>query len=301
MSYTSEVRKMMCEAEVKKPCCATSELYGFMLLSGGVKNLSEDCVFSCGEKYLAGRIAFLSKKISGERPEIVERTLKKGNSGLVKEYYDLILDKRIIKKVNMTSFESIQGNSKGEGCCEKALLRGCFTAAGTISSPQSSATYVELYFENRENAEKVSGILSDFGIKSGVSERRKKIVVYIKNFEGICDFLILTGAQKAMLEFQMSKTDREVNNSVNRTLNCDMANIERARESGLREKEIIDGLISCGKIDGMEEQLRMLAELRSAYPLVTLAELGSMLKPPLSKSGVSHRMKKILEYAGHKN
>ncbi len=288
MSYTVEVRKMICEAEIKKPCCAETELNAFLYFARTLKiNSVTQGIFVTKEKYIAGRVAFLYKKVYGCRIEIDERQSRNGKGAA---YYELPLN----EVAESLAFEDNE-------CCKKSVLRAAFAMGGVVSSPDSSATYVELYFAEKADAITVKNILTDFGIKSGCSVRRGKHVVYIKNFEGICDFLILTGAQKAMLDFQMSKTDREVNNSVNRTMNCDMANIDRVSANGMKEKAAVELLMSSGRFESLSEPLKAVAKLRLEYPLASLSELGQMMKPVMSKSGVSHRMKKIMEISGVKN
>ena len=298
MSYTVEVRKMLCEAEVKKNCCAVTELNAFLYFAQNAKTGSAgQRSFVTKEKYIAGRVAFLHKKVFGSRTEIYESRSKKGKGTV---YYEISLNDMSENVKAEELFKRPLSLEENE-CCKKAVLRAAFVMGGAVSSPDSSATYVELYFAEEADALAVKDVLSGFGIKSGCSVRRDKHVVYIKNFEGICDFLILTGAQKAMLDFQMSKTDREVNNSVNRTMNCDMANIDRVSANGMKEKAAIEYLMSSGRFESLSEPLKAVAKLRLEYPLATLSELGQMMKPVMSKSGVSHRMKKILEIGGVKN
>ncbi len=278
MSYTATVRELMCETDIKKVCCAKSELFVIKYFFG-----SCDIVF-CDSKALARRVSFLCKKIEGMRPDVLLRREKNGRFK-----YFVKLSELLYKDDAFFCFE------KSEDCCKRAFLRACFIAGGAISDPERSSSYIELYHKTAENAELVKNILTDYGIKCGIVKRREKYVVYIKNFDGICDFLILTGAQKAMLDFQVKKAEREVSNNVNRALNCDMANIDRTSESGTKEALFIQQLKDSGRLDALPEHLSQLAKLRLENPLLSLSELGNMLNPPLSKSGVSHRMKKILE------
>ncbi len=279
MSYTETVRHLMCETELKKSCCAKAELSAYCELYGN------KYIVKAADRELSKRIFFLCRKITGRRPSVA---LSRDKVGRI--YYQVYIPANVC-------YESSFFSSKLDDCCIRAYLRGCFLASGTISSPEKSSAYIELYQKTEQGAAQLHEILAGYDIKSGVTKRRDKFVVYIKNFEGICDFLILTGAQRAMFEFQEKKVDREINNNVNRALNCDMANIDRTMESGAKEAEVIKLMKESGRINALPEQLLPLATLRLSNPMLSLSELGNLLDPPLSKSGVSHRMKKIMEFA----
>lgn len=283
MAYTHDVRSMLCGAELKKDCCMRTELGLFVRL------LSDSGFIKCDNKELARRIALLFKKIYGARPQIAVRRETDGKSD--KKYFIVNIPEQCGGPVGTDFFEN------AGDCCLRALLRCVFIAAGTVSSPEKSSAYVELYFSDEQLATTVGDVLSHFGIRYGSSVRRKRRVVYIKNFEGVCDFLTLTGAQRAMLEFQVNKTSREVTNNVNRTMNCDMANIDRSSGNAQKEVEAIELLASLGRLEGLPPTLYELAVLRRRNRIASLSELGALLNPPLSKSGVSHRMKKITELA----
>ena len=287
MSYTSKVRRMLCEIELKKRCCAESEL-SFLLYLLAVTPDNPDV--QSDEKDFIRRIAFLCKKSTGIRPPV---TLRREKDGKVRYITDAgkwsVFD-------NDTCLEKLLLANHADECCKRALLRSCLAAAGTVSSPERSSAYIELYFKKESDADFIKSLLSRLEIRCGKVKRRERFVVYIKNFEGICDFLILTGAQTAMLEFQVAKADREVSNNVNRAMNCDMANISRSSCRGLKEAELIDNAKKNGRYASLPEQLTELAELRLANPDASLSDLGNLLNPPLSKSGVSHRMKKITEH-----
>lgn len=289
MSYTYDVRHMLYTSELKKSCCARTEL-GLLMCFSAVNG-----TIKCEDKELVKRVSFLCRKVLHIKPQVFcRRNVRRGGVN------DECCFVRIPETGDLLSaFCKPSFFKTAEECCKKALLRCAFLAGGTISDPEKASSYIELYFPDEAWEQAVCGVLSDFGIRHGAVLRRGKRVVYIKNFEGICDFLTLTGAQKAMLDFQVGKTKREVTNNVNRTMNCDMANIARASAVAERELRTIEMLAASGRLELLPPALYELASLRLNNRYASLAELGEMLNPPLSKSGVSHRMKKIAEYAGN--
>lgn len=322
MSYTLEVRHILSRTELKKECCARTEL-SFLAYAFGENGEA----VKCADRETAKRVFFLYRKLFSVKPPVSFRRLSRGGgegssgsgnggrgergggsgngsgngsgsvsgSGEKRNSYTVWLPEA---KTALADVRSPSFSAGMKECCRKAFLRCAFLAGGTVSDPENASPYVELYFSEEAPAQTACEILSGFGIRHGTALRRGKQVVYMKNFDGICDFLTLIGAQKARLDFEMGKTRREVTNRVNRALNCDMANIARASSGAEKEIRAIGRLSAAGKMDSLPPALRELAQLRLENRFASLAELGEMLNPPLSKSGVSHRMKKIMECAG---
>ena len=186
---------------------------------------------------------------------------------------------------------------KRSDCCRAAALRAMFSTSGTVSSPDNPKCYIEIYFENEENALCCSRLLDSFSIRCGVSRRRNKFVCYIKNAEGVSDFLTVTGAAGEAIRFQVAKTDREVSNNVNRVMNCDLANIEKTRRCAERELSAIQTLKRSGRFYSLPDDLRDIAGFRLANPEATHTEIGSLLTPQISGSSVSRKMKQIVDAA----
>lgn len=302
MSYTLEVRHILSRTELKKECCARTEL-SFLAYALGENGEA----VKCADRETAKRVFFLYRKLFSVKPPVSFRRSswasgggsgERGGvsgSGKKKSVYTVWLPEA---KTGLADVCSPSFSAGMKDCCRKAFLRCAFLTGGTVSNPENASPYVELYFSEEALVQAACEILSGFGIRHGTALRRGKQVVYMKNFEGICDFLTLIGAQKARLDFEMGKTRREVTNRVNRALNCDMANIARASSGAEKEIRAIERLSAAGKMDSLPPALHELAQLRLENRFASLAELGEMLSPPLSKSGVSHRMKKIMECAG---
>lgn len=183
-------------------------------------------------------------------------------------------------------------------CCEKAFIKGVFEIKGLLSAPDSKSPYIEIYFSDISNADNYKTILDKYDIKSGISKRRNKYVVYIKNAQGISDFLLMVDASAEALKFIVSKTDREVINNTNRAMNCDIANIGRQSAKYNEEYNHILFLDTNRYIDRLPERQAQIAKARLENPEATYEELGKMISPMCSKSTISLKMREIMKFFG---
>ena len=174
----------------------------------------------------------------------------------------------------------------------KAIVRGSFMGAGSISNPKSKY-HLEIVFQDEENALKVNHILNHFNINSKVLQRAKNYIVYIKDGEEISNFLAFIGANSSVLKFEENRVIRDVRNNVNRIVNCETANLNKVIQTAVKQIEDIKLIKKNNKFKDLKEGERELAELRLKNPEASLNELGKMLEKPISKSGVNHRMKAV--------
>ena len=174
----------------------------------------------------------------------------------------------------------------------KAIVRGSFMGAGSISNPKSKY-HLEIVFQTEENAEKINYILNHFNINSKVLQRAKNYIVYIKDGEDISNFLAFIGANSSVLKFEENRVIRDVRNNVNRIVNCETANLNKVIQTAVKQIEDIKLIKKNNKFNDLNEGEKELAELRLKNPEASLTELGKMLDKPISKSGVNHRMKAI--------
>ena len=178
----------------------------------------------------------------------------------------------------------------------KAIVRGSFMGAGSISNPKSKY-HLEIVFQIEEKALKINHILNHFEINSKVLQRAKNYIVYIKDGEDISNFLAFIGANKSVLKFEENRVIRDVRNNVNRIVNCETANLNKVIQTAVKQIEDIKLIKKKNKFNDSNAGEKELAELRLKNPEASLTELGKMLKKPISKSGVNHRMRAIEELA----
>ena len=178
----------------------------------------------------------------------------------------------------------------------RAFLRGAFIASGSFTDPQKSYQF-ELIAQDRWQAEELQGLMTDFGIHARIKERRGRYVVYLKEGSAIVDILNVIGAHQALMEFENIRILKEMRESVNRQVNCETANIGKTVAAAVRQIEDIRLIQKENGFDELETPLRALCEARLQYPEAGLSELGSLMDPPLGKSGVNHRFRKISRMA----
>ena len=177
-------------------------------------------------------------------------------------------------------------------CCKKAALRGAFLAGGSITDPEK-LYHLEIYCKKYELARYFSSLMADFGLNPKVMERTDYCVVYVKDSERIVDFLNMTGAYRALMALENTRIIKGMRNSVNRAVNCETANLEKTVNASITQLTNIMYLKETIGFDALPENLREIAELREANREISLKELGQILNPPLGKSGVNHRLRKL--------
>ena len=181
-------------------------------------------------------------------------------------------------------------------CCKRAFLRGCFLAAGSIASPQKSY-HLEIVCERNVFAERLQSIFRDFGIDAKCVIRKKQHVVYIKESEQIVDTLGLMEANLALMELENIRIVKDMRNSINRQCNCETANLNKTIHAAVKQTEDIQYIKQMMGFGSLTPALSQMAEVRLQYPEASLAELGSLMSPPIGKSGVNHRLRKLSEIA----
>ncbi len=181
-------------------------------------------------------------------------------------------------------------------CCQRAYLRGAFLGAGSMTDPQKGY-HLEITGDAGGKAEQLMEMMRGFGIGSKLTMRGQTYVVYLKEGEAIADMLSAMEATVSLMELENTLIFREVNNSVNRRVNCELSNIRKTVAAASRQVEAITKIRDLVGLDSLPENLREMAVVRLEHPEVSLEELGKYLDPPVGKSGVNHRLRKLVEYA----
>ena len=181
-------------------------------------------------------------------------------------------------------------------CCQRAFLRGAFLAAGSMSDPEKGY-HLEFVCSHEAQAQQIQEILAEFEIEASIVIRKKYFVVYVKEGAGISDFLNVAEAHVALMDFENSRVVRDVRNTVNRRVNCETANITKTVNAAARQLDDILLLQEKYGFEKLPANLRQMAEVRLEHPDAPLKELGAYLDPPVGKSGVNHRLRKLCELA----
>ena len=313
MSFSTEVKEQLSRVNTSKQCCKLTEFAAFLRMSG---NLTFGKGGMIGLNCTTANIAIAKRYFRMVKEDFdlkAEMLLQKSNKLQKNTIYTLRIPSQpktavIIEVLNripdgnpfatgkeLDQKTDIKSVFAGE-CCLRAYLRGAFLGNGFVSNPQKSY-HLELVANSESHAEFLIALMENFGLHAKINERKKQAVVYLKDSEQISDFLGLIGAHKALLDWENVKIYKDRANVANRVYNCDIANTNKVVDTGTRQARAAAALVKAVGYDNLAPALREVAILRIENPEASLLELSEMMEPPLSKSGVNHRLRKIEELA----
>lgn len=186
----------------------------------------------------------------------------------------------------------VNSNLEQDEQMARLLIREAFIKSGFITNPDKDY-HLEILFQQIEKAEELQRMLNNFQINSKITKKGQGYIVYIKDGEDIVSFLALIGASNAVIRFEEIRVLKDARNNINRIVNCETANIAKTMNASNVQIENINYLKKCRKFNSLPEELKEVANLRVKEPDLSYEELGKLLKKPISKSGVSHRLNKI--------
>lgn len=181
---------------------------------------------------------------------------------------------------------------------KRSYLRGAFLAAGSVNNPESNSYHLEIYSNYESHNEDICRMMNDFNLHARTVSRRNGYITYIKEAEKIAEFLAVIGANRAMLKFEDIRIVRDMRNSVNRLVNCENANMNKVVEAANKQKEAIERIAQTIGLESLPEKLRVMAQFRLENPDLGMKEIGELIPGgPISKSGVNHRLRKLVQIA----
>ncbi len=192
--------------------------------------------------------------------------------------------------------ENINKISEQEEMLIKSLARGIFLGSGSVNNPENKY-HLEMILSTKENAIEIQEILQKMQIKFKLLSRENGYSLYIKEGEEISKFLAFIGANSSVIRFEEIRVIREMKNNINRKVNCETANLSKTISAAVKQIEAIKKLQMENKFENLPDNLKEIANLRLENPDSSLAELGQMLKNPIGKSGVNHRLNQLIELA----
>ena len=281
MSFSTELKEEISKLDnLSNKEAVKYELIGYLISS----NISEDknkIKFSTENEYNINRFSRLLNNMEIHNYDIAVQ----GN------LFVITVNKNILK--NIEAIENLNAEQI------KWLIRGTYLGSGSINNPEKKY-HVEIGISKKNDAEIIIEYLKKYDIKSNLTEKNGEYAIYLKDGEEISKFLALIGANKAVLKFEEIRVQREMNNKINRIVNCETANLNKTINASIEQIEAIKKLKSNKKFEKLDDSLKEIAELRLMNPNASLIELGKMLKQPVGKSGVNYRLKKIMEIANEK-
>ena len=272
MSFSTELKEEMSKTEnLANKEAVKYELMGY-LLSSNISEQGDKIKFSTESEYNINRFSRLLS-----------------NSGI--DNYDITIQGKVFIITCSKITIQIDDLSKEQ---IKNIIRGAYLGAGSINNPENTY-HLEIGLRKKEYSDLILKGLNEFDIKCNYIEKNKEFTVYLKDGEEISKILALFGANKSVLKYEEIRVQREMNNKINRIVNCETANMNKTMNASIEQIETIRKLNKSGEFEKMEETLKEIAELRLKNPSASLTELGKMLKTPIGKSGVNYRLKKIME------
>ena len=181
-------------------------------------------------------------------------------------------------------------------CCRRAFLRGAFLSVGYMSDPNKGYD-LEFLVNTKEQANILTDYLSSFNIESKCTKRKGALVLYVKDAEAVVDTLNVMGAHKSVMEIESLRVEKDFRALINRQVNCETANIVKAANAGVKQIKDIRKIEEHMGLDKLPAQLREIAMVRLEHADSSLSELGTYLDPPVGKSGVNHRLRRLSEIA----
>jgi DNA-binding protein WhiA len=181
-------------------------------------------------------------------------------------------------------------------CCRRAYVRGLFLCCGSVTNPEK-AYHLEWNCKEEALCQALYKQLVAWQIPAHTIRRKNSFVVYIKDGDAVAEMLAMMGANNAILQMENARIVRQMRNKANRAMNCDTANINKTMTAAAKQQACIRFLVKENRFETMNAGLKMAAETRLAYPEATLEELGELMEPRMGKSGVNHRMRKLVQMA----
>lgn len=179
-----------------------------------------------------------------------------------------------------------------KGCCSAAYLRGAFLGSGFISNPKSDFHF-EMIVETAELAEDIVALMAEKGIKAKIMQRRNSYMIYLKSGTSILEFLAFTGAHHCAIAMEEERVVKSVRNDVNRMINAELANQQKATKAAVEQLFMIREVLEEHDIETLPPALQEFIRLRVTHPDASLKELGNKVSPPLSKSAMNHRVRRL--------
>ncbi|MBO5178500.1 MAG: DNA-binding protein WhiA [Lachnospiraceae bacterium] len=306
MSFSGEVKKELCEQISPARHCKLAEISAIIAFCGKlvvdkdqtlILKLQTESTILTKKIFLLLKQVFrvsaeLTTKSVSAKKNLYELTLSAEETSLVLEACKLTVGEEEKSGCLLVAEPTIVTKS----CCKRSFIRGAFLAAGSVSNP-NKAYHFEIVVGQKQNGELLCEVMRSFDIDAKMIARKYHYVVYVKEGSQIVDLLNIMEAHVALMEFENVRILKDMRNTINRKVNCEAANINKTVKAATRQVEDILYIRDKIGLAALAEGLEEIALLRIEYPEASLKELGEMLHPPVGKSGVNHRLKKLSEIA----
>lgn len=296
MSFSSDAKAELCRVPLTRRCCARAEAYGVLLYAGSFSP-TEVRIVTESEDF-AARLPKLFQKAFSVRFDAQESGSKSifritdgQKLAVILEALGYDPDQHYALHVNFALLE--------EECCRASFLRGAFLAGGSVTDPLKRY-HLELATPHLQAGREVEALLRDMGYEPKNVQRQGNGVTYFKQSDHIEELLTRIGAPAAAMEVMAAKVEKEMRNTVTRQINCDSHNADKTVAAAQEQMNAIRRIAKDYGLDALPEPLKDAALLRIANPEASLADLATLSYPPVTKSCLNHRFKKIMGFKPEK-
>ena len=273
MSFSSDVKTELAKHCSKKKHCMIAELAAMIMFEGKISVAPLELTFGSENPTLLGKYAILMKRA-----------------------FHIDISKPLTEEDCKKIVEAIQSLYLEKTCCKRAFIRGAFMATGSMSDPNKSYHF-EIVCKTVEQAERLQELMQEFETDAKIVERKHHHIVYLKEGSQIVDMLNVMEAYVSLMNLENVRIIKEVRNSINRKVNCETANINKTVNAAIKQIADIELIRDTVGLDQLPKPLQEIALVRLEYPEAPLKELGNYLNPPVGKSGINHRLRKIAAFA----
>lgn len=307
MSFSLEIKEELETRIDTAKHCQIAEFAAIMAFCGKVRRRTGGLMgleLTTENEVVRRKIVELAIKAFSASEESFEVEYEGKNNRIINIF---INDEKLIAKIlmaikwcddNFTVVEPVFVNHRiiQKECCKRAFIRGAFLAAGSISDPNKSYHY-EIVCEYEEDAVQMQELLKFFNLDAKIIQRKRNYVTYIKEGNNITDVLNIMGAFVSQMKLYNVMILKGMRNDVNRKVNCETANLNKTIEAAVKQIRDIEYVRDTVGLESLSDGLREVAEIRLKNPDMKLKDIGELLNPPVGKSGVNHRLRKISELA----
>ena len=290
-SFAAKVKNELCRTPISRLCCARAEAYG-VLLYCNTFTPSEVRIITENEDFAERLPKLFHKAFSVKFDRLPEENSGRGKLifGITHIINILGYDPKQITAIHV-NFGILE-----EDCCRTAFLRGAFLAGGSVTDPEKRY-HLEIATNHIQASREVSTLMEEMFFVPRTVQRGGNFLLYFKQSEHIEDFLTKIGAPVSAMDIMTAKVDKEIRNGANRAMNCDMANVNKTLDAAQEQVSAIEALRRSARWDKLPEKLRQTAALRLEFPELSLIQLAEKCDPPVTKSCINHRMRKLMEEA----
>ena len=295
MSFASEAKAELCRMNRRKKCCAVAEAYGVVLYCNSFT--PREIRIITGSEEFASLLPKLFKRAFGVSFDSLPEAGGKpgGRKTLLMTDRDKIAE--VFRAFGMEPEDTLSLHINlgvlENDCCKASFVRGAFLAGGSITDP-AKRYHLELATNHAAVSREMSALLGELGFEPGQARRGASHLNYFKQSEAIADFLTTAGADVAALEIMSARVEKDMRNEINRKVNCDTANADKTVAAAQEQLSAIRALELTRGLDSLPEGLQQAALLRIANPEASLADLAALSVPAVTKSCLSHRLKRLV-------